>query len=313
MTGFELRAHRIAAINEVENLMARHIYYHAACMNQEELDDLWTKLQPDEAAFKQNFGWWISMDHIYPYYAPEAAKTRGENIRLELMEAKPELAERLKSIDGRRLSEMPTHVLSSSIIEIAEDGMSARGLWYTPGFAIRGFGEQLDISWMYEKYGADFVYEDGEWKFLHLLICMDIMGSGDTTDWANPSPKGPGGIDFSKIDFSNFNPGAGFPGGAPGGMPAGGPPAGFPGGAPGGAPAGGPPAGFPGGAPGGPAPAAPLSAAKSKEGASPAMGGIISQKSDAPGIFKNYSPTRLNVELPKIPRPYKTLGGEDQY
>ena len=128
MTGFELRAHRIAAINEVENLMARHIYYHACCFNEEELNDIWTKLQPDEAAWKQNFGWWLTMDHIYPYYAPESAKIRGENIRLELMEAKPELAERLKAIDGRKLSEMSTHVLSSSVIEIAEDGMSARGL-----------------------------------------------------------------------------------------------------------------------------------------------------------------------------------------
>ena len=45
----------------------------------------------------------------------------------------------------------------------------------------------------------------------------------------------------------------------------------------------------------------------------PAMGGTISQPADAPGTFKTYSPTRLVVELPKIPRPYKTLGGEDQY
>ena len=217
MTGFELRAHRIAAINEVENLMARHIYYHACCFNKEELDNIWTRLQPDEAAWKQNFGWWYTMDHIYPYYAPESAKIRGENIRLELMEARPELAERLKSIDGRKLSEMSTHVLSSSVIEIAEDGMSARGLWYTPGFALRGFGGQLGVTWMYEKYGGDFIYEDGEWKFLHLLICMDIMGNGDTTDWCNPAPMGgPGGP-----------PPAGGPapgGPAPGGPAPGGPP-----------------------------------------------------------------------------------------
>jgi len=287
MTGFELRAHRVAAINEVENLMARHIYYHACCFNKEELDDIWTRLQPDEAAWKQNFGWWYTLDHIYPYYAPEAAKIRGENLRLELMEAKPELAERLKSIDGRKLSEMSTHVLSSSVIEIAEDGMSARGLWYTPGFALRGFGGQLGVTWMYEKYGADFVYEDGEWKFLHLLICMDIMGNGDTTDWCHPAPMG-------------------GPGGPP---PAGGPAPGGP--APGGPAPGGPAPGGP--APGGTAPGGPAPASKSKAGASPAMGGTISQPADAPGTFKTYSPTRLVVELPKIPRPYKALGGEDQY
>ena len=43
------------------------------------------------------------------------------------------------------------------------------------------------------------------------------------------------------------------------------------------------------------------------------MGGMISVKPDAPGTFKTYSPTRLVQVLPAIPKPYKTLGGKDQY
>ena len=37
MTDFELRAHKALAITEIENLMSRHIYYHAADMNREEV------------------------------------------------------------------------------------------------------------------------------------------------------------------------------------------------------------------------------------------------------------------------------------
>jgi len=46
---------------------------------------------------------------------------------------------------------------------------------------------------MWEKYGADFVWENGEWKFLHIQIGMDIMADYGQS-WAEPKPMGgPGG------------------------------------------------------------------------------------------------------------------------
>lgn len=284
MTELELRAHRALAIHEIENLMARHTIYHARIWNYEELDTLWTKKQADEAVWSQNFGRWIGMHKIFPYYGPiESQMERGETLKAQLLEVHPEYTEKLKNLDVRGLSEMSTHVLCSSIIEVADDGMSAKGVWYTPGFGLTANDagrDVMDVRWMWEKYGADFVYEDGEWKFLHLLICMDIMAGGDVSDWSAPkkamggAPGGPGG-----------------PGGAPGG----------PGGAPGGAPGGpGGPGGAPGGAPGGPAP-------DSKKGASPAQGGAISVKADEPGRYKDYSHTRLITESPRFPEPYESL------
>ena len=81
------------------------------------------------------------------------------------------------------------HVLASPVIEIAEDGMSAKGLWYTPGFALRHdyVKGTVDVAWMWEKYGGDFVYENGEWRFLRLLICMD-MSTGEPNSWTEPRP-----------------------------------------------------------------------------------------------------------------------------
>ena len=84
---------------------------------------------------------------------------------------------------------MPVHVLASPIIGLAEDGPHARGVWYTPGFALRHdyIRDNASGMWMWEKYGADFIYENGHWRFLHLLICMDMVTGADTEDWTKPA------------------------------------------------------------------------------------------------------------------------------
>ncbi len=149
--GLSLEAHRIASIPQIENLMAKHSYYHAANMNSNELEDLWSKQQPEEITWQQNFGMWKSMDHIYKYYG-EGHDVTGEALREQIIEAKPELKEELMApdIDVRRLVEMPTHTLTTSIIEVAEDGMSAKGLWYTPGYALRRnyLQESASAAWI---------------------------------------------------------------------------------------------------------------------------------------------------------------------
>jgi len=250
MTDFELRAHKALAITEIENLMSRHTYYHAADMNREEVTTLWSQKRADEVVWSQNFGRWIGMHKLLPMYAGDDKYEMAAIQKQQILEIHPEYAEKLEEIDGRRLSEMPTHVLCSSVIEIAEDGMSAKGLWYTPGVALRAdTGRDVqDVAWMWEKYGADFIYEDGEWKFLRLLICMDMSTGGDTGDWTKPRmPMGPPPEEKKEEKKE------------------------------------------------------PL------KGASPAMGGKVSVEKDEPGRFTDYSATRLQVEMPRIPEPFKSL------
>ncbi len=189
--GLSLEAHRIASIPQIENLMARHSYYHAANMNSNELEDIWSKEQPEETSWQQNFGFWKSMPHMYKYYG-EGHDITGEYLRQQIVAARPELKDDLADVDVRRLVEMPVHTLTTSIIEIAEDGMSAKGLWYTPGYALRRnyLEETASACWMWEKYGADFVWENGAWKFLHIQIGMDIMGDYGQS-WAEPRPPAP--------------------------------------------------------------------------------------------------------------------------
>jgi hypothetical protein len=74
------------------------------------------------------------------------------------------------------------HTLTTPIIEVAEDGKTAKGMWYTPGM-VGGVGQdgKMNNEWMWEKYAVDFIKEDGQWKFWHILVSTDF-GVGFTKD-----------------------------------------------------------------------------------------------------------------------------------
>lgn len=260
MTELELLAHRLEAYSEIENLMSRHTYYHAMCHNREELLNCWTLERPEEVIWSQNFGRWQGMDKLMAMYAGDNKYTDAEWLKGKIYKARPELEEVIKDIDGRGLSEMPVHVLGSPIIEISADGMSAKGVWYTPGFALRHdyVKDSAGVSWMWEKYGGDFIYENGQWRFLRLLICMDMSTNGDTGDWTKPRmPMGPPPEEEPQEHDEDDPDG--------------------------------------------------------KRGKSPAMGGGVSVAADEPGRFKDYSATRIPVEMPKIPEPYENLESTFSY
>ena len=269
MTELELRAHKIEAIGAIENLMSMHTYYHAACFNREELENCWSQERDEEVVWCQNWGRWKGYTaKLMPLYAGDNKYVDAAWLKKKIVRAHPELAEALEKVDGRGLQEMPTHVLASPVIHIAEDGMSAKGLWYTPGYGMRHdhINGTASVGWMWEKYGGDFIYENGEWRFLRLLICMD----GDPETWCEPPKMFFNPEDFNPDEFElpeDFAP--------PGGDAA----------------------------PDEPDPDDP----DGKRGKSPAFGGMFSVPPDEPGPHQNFSPTRIPSEMPRIPEPFESL------
>lgn len=69
--------------------------------------------------------------------------------------------------------------MHTPIIEVAEDGKSAKGLWYTPGFinSHASANGQIRSQTLWERYGGDFVLEDGRWLYKNLRVCPDIGGN----------------------------------------------------------------------------------------------------------------------------------------
>ena len=69
------------------------------------------------------------------------------------------------------------HLLTSPVIEIAEDGQTAYAVWISPGVETRRVepNGELEAIWIWGKYGVDLIKEDGVWKFWHFVITQDFM------------------------------------------------------------------------------------------------------------------------------------------
>ena len=155
-------------LHELNNLMSMHVWYHSALLNDVDMEKNWSKR--DDIVFAQNFGCYIGPESIKAYY--------GQTYTRE-------------STKGTYM----WHPTTTSVIEVAGDRKTAKGVWYTPAGIIGAFkDEPVNFNWMFEKYGVDFVMEDGKWKIWHMHIYTDIA-------WAIGAKirSTGGGIDFTDL------------------------------------------------------------------------------------------------------------------
>ena len=62
------------------------------------------------------------------------------------------------------------------IIEVADDGKTARGLWYCISQETVPTSEtEADARWYMEKLAIDFLKEDGVWKIWHVVVATDLQ------------------------------------------------------------------------------------------------------------------------------------------
>ena len=62
------------------------------------------------------------------------------------------------------------HYLATPMIEVAEDGITARGVWRSPGIeAVASDNDETRVPlWSFGSYAVDFIKKAGEWKIWHL-------------------------------------------------------------------------------------------------------------------------------------------------
>jgi hypothetical protein len=185
----EQQIQRLNDIREIENLMAKHVYYHALLKNKEELLDLWVRETP-EPHFAQNQGYYVGYESLMHYYGELNIKMQWEQLKA-LNKVYPEVEVKEENLGAGAFQ---VHALTTSIIEVAGDGQTAKGIWYTPGaIAMVGPDGNARGSWIWERYGVDFAREDGEWKIWHLHCYTDFM-SASNEDWAASKKDAPMGM-----------------------------------------------------------------------------------------------------------------------
>lgn len=153
-----LQLRRILAREKIEQLMGRRVFYSANLEWNRELKELWVQspTYQDTASFGGTWGFHVGMDAIRRFYAD------GQEKKLESLRA-GQNTER-----GRGVA--CAYPLTSPAIQVAGDGKTAKGLWYSIGYRILGGEEAI---WICRKIAADFVLENGQWRIWHLCEVHD--------------------------------------------------------------------------------------------------------------------------------------------
>lgn len=97
-----------------------------------------------------------------------------------------------KPIGYRGQGSVGKHSQNTPTVVVAEDGLTAKGTWVSMGFAAgwRKASEPPMFNWGHFRYGADFIYEDGDWKIWHLHVFSGFMATYDHP-WSEPRELGP--------------------------------------------------------------------------------------------------------------------------
>ena len=208
---------RALAMLEVQNTFSKHAFYHQIGQHCEEMDDIWVR---EDGAYGKTATWRTQGNNegiplLRAYYCTYKLENQKKTLE-EISKKVPSIKNIPENIGVG--DEYVMHTQETPVIEVAGDGKTAKGIWYSIGLAVRGSiddngNTSISTGWMWEKYAVDFAYEDGKWKIWHLVNLMDQgpIESGGQAQGAGGPPGGGG------------QPGAGGPpGGGQGGPPGGG-------------------------------------------------------------------------------------------
>jgi len=157
---------------EIKNLVGRHAYGHAYDMHEKELKEYWVQ-EPENrktASFGQNWGYQVGMDVIWKNYVDLNTTMRQDD--LDALCAADSSIENTPA--NHAIGSMLMHTLTTPYVEVAGDGKTAQGMWYSPGVIANATPDGVESLWMYEKYAVDFIREKDGWKIWHMFVGTDF-------------------------------------------------------------------------------------------------------------------------------------------
>lgn len=170
---------RLEAIQACRNLMGKYAYYHTASRNIDYMT-LWAKREDDYFLFP--LGEYLGYEGLYDCYV------KGHGDRSD-----PAFAQRLQG-------KLVIHAMDTAVIEVADDLKTAKAVFRCPGEETKsGHGG----CWNWGSYEVEFIQEDGQWKFWHMVL-WPMFDTDFYQPWTAPrkmmpppggagGPGGPGG------------------------------------------------------------------------------------------------------------------------
>lgn len=148
---------RLEAVHEIQNLMGRYVWMHEVQKDPEFIDTMFAN-NPDVS-------WEVAHMGLY----------RGREAVREILNQHGPKGETIAP------GTLFVHTLTTPVIEIAEDGQTAKGVWKSPGAETITDSQtgKLTGMWAWTKYACDFIREDGKWKILHYHVYRIFMTPAD--------------------------------------------------------------------------------------------------------------------------------------
>lgn len=179
---------------EIKNIMSKHAVSFLIKKEDEILDTLWSSR--DDICLGVNEGWYDGRDAVKSYY--DSFVQRNIAVRDVLMELFPEKVAGKTPEELYGIGVFDLLSVTNGVVEIADDGETAKGMWFVFGKPIK-IDERGPVShWIFGTYCADFVKEGDAWKLWHLTYLRDI-DNPTGADWSiqeNPYPELP---EFAKL------------------------------------------------------------------------------------------------------------------
>ena len=263
---FETKLAIVEAGQAVENVHSWHAILHAGGHTTEEVETFWSKYR-DDLYWGYNMAGKYGRDEVVEGWC-NGLESGAYGMYDRMNELYPETI----GMDPLPLSEYSLHAVGLPVVEIGRDLKTARAVFYSTGMLCRNIattGKKMAV-WMLERYGEDYVLEDGYWKILHECVLNDSGGAQDVTNF--------GADAYQKMLNPGMGRGPGGPGGGQGGP------------------------GGPGGAPGGQGGKQFDTKAYSKMGPGGGAG-----MGSLPGAHITYTPTQTPQDSTPLPEPFETL------
>ena len=159
----ELECRRLEALQECRNVMGRYSQYNSQ-VRRVELIGLFSKR--DDVMVEMPWGIYDGPEGLKHRYLDEQGD-RGDPVGY-------------KKFVGKTVS----HEMDTEILEVADDCMTARGCWISPGCDtgyVNGKGEAM---WCWSKFACDFIFEDGKWKLWHMRL-YHMLRSNFNEKWTD--------------------------------------------------------------------------------------------------------------------------------
>jgi hypothetical protein len=182
MKAMEHEIERLQAINAIQNLAARYEVLHTP-LTMHRTPEIFALELPDCSMEISDWGLWVGKEAI-------------EYLFGTVMKEDP-------------LGSIYQHHLDTPMIQVAKDGKTAKGVWWSPGYEIPRFPDGTHkMFWCWGKYVGDFIKINGQWKVWHwhwLRTFRSAFEKSLVDDWMNTSVGTPRPHHFPDVKKTTFH------------------------------------------------------------------------------------------------------------